>query len=69
MIYSPAMKRRELERLDRELSLYLDGLSHCVKRRDQRQSFTMYVTGLLLDGERKSLQPMAMRLVDSPKRA
>jgi SRSO17 transposase len=59
------MKRRELERLDGELSLFLDGLSECVKRKDQRRSFVMYVTGLLLDGERKSLQPMAMRLVDS----
>lgn len=61
------MKRRELERLDSELSLFLDGLSECVKRKDQRRSFVMYVTGLLLDGERKSLQPMAMRLVDSAK--
>jgi SRSO17 transposase len=60
------MNRRELERLDSELSLFLDGLSQCVKRKDQRRSFVMYVTGLLLDGERKSLQPMAMRLVDSP---
>lgn len=60
------MKKRELERLDSELSLFLDGLSECVKRKDQRRSLAMYVTGLLLDGERKSLQPMSMRLVDSP---
>jgi SRSO17 transposase len=59
------MNRRELARLDSELSVFVDGLIGCVKRKDQRRSFAMYVTGLLLDGERKSLQPMAMRLVDS----
>ena len=58
------MKRRDLDRLDLELSTYLDGLSSCLRRSDQRRSFSWYVTGLLLDGERKSIEPMAGRLVD-----
>lgn len=59
------MNRRDLERLDSELTMYLDGLSGCLKRSDQRRSFVWYVTGLLLDGERKSTEPMAGRLVNS----
>jgi SRSO17 transposase len=59
------MKRRDLDRLDTELTLYLDGLSGCLKRSDQKRSFVWYVTGLLLDGDRKSIEPMAGRLVDS----
>jgi SRSO17 transposase len=59
------MKRRDLERLDSELAVYLDGLSRCLRRSDQRRSFVWYVTGLLLDGERKSIEPIAGRLVDN----
>jgi SRSO17 transposase len=35
-------------------------------REERRRSLGLYVTGLLLDGERKSIAPMAARLVDSP---
>jgi SRSO17 transposase len=61
------MKKRELERLDGELSGFVEGLSECFVRCDQRRSFSLYVTGLLFDGERKSVQPMAKWLVDSTK--
>ena len=57
------MKRRELEKLEKELEGYLDELiggEHVPRQR----SMELYVTGLLLDGERKSIEPMAGRLVD-----
>ncbi len=60
------MKRSDLERLDTELTQYLDGLSTFLRRSDQRRAFVWYVTGLLLDGERKSIEPIAGRLVDEP---
>ena len=60
------MRRRELDRLDLELSTYLDGLSRYLRRSDKRRSFGLYVAGLLLDGERKSIEPMAGRLADKP---
>src|SRR4051812_42108408 len=61
------MKRRDLDRLDSELTMYLDGLMGVFKRSEQRRAFVWYVTGLLLDGERKSIEPMAGRLVDDIK--
>ncbi len=60
------MKRSDLERLDSELTQYLDGLSMFLRRSDQRRAFVWYVTGLLLDGERKIIEPIAGRLVDEP---
>jgi SRSO17 transposase len=60
------MKRKDLDRLDADLSQYLDGLSSFLPRRDQRRALGWYVTGLLLDGERKSIEPIAGRLVDDP---
>jgi SRSO17 transposase len=60
------MKRKTLERLDRELEAYLSSLTDVLGRADRRASAMWYVTGLLLDGERKSLAPMAARLVDDP---
>lgn len=59
------MKRQELRRLDRELSRFLDQLLVDLGKPAQR-SAALYVLGLLLDGERKSIAPMAMRLSDHP---
>ncbi len=58
------MNRREIDRLDRELSGYLDDLLGGMGRKERRRAMAWYVTGLLLDGERKSIEPMAARLVD-----
>ena len=58
------MNRRELERLDRELREFLDTMTDEMGRPERRAAMRAYVTGLLLDGERKSLEPMAARLVD-----
>ncbi|MFP2924399.1 transposase [Pyxidicoccus sp. 3LG] len=35
-------------------------------RTERRRALGGYVTGLLLDGERKSIEPMAARLVEEP---
>lgn len=58
------MKPRELKRLDRELTAYVDSLVAGMGRPERRQAMADYVTGLLLDGDRKSIEPMAGRLVD-----
>ena len=61
------MNRRELTRLERELREYLDGMVEGMGRKERKAAMRNYVVGLLLDGERKSVEPMAARLVDSPK--
>jgi SRSO17 transposase len=58
------MKRREIERLDRELGGFIDSMVDGMGRPERRRAMGSYITGLLLDGERKSVQPMAARLVD-----
>jgi len=59
------MTPRELARLERELREYLDSMIEGMARIERRESMRNYVTGLLLDGERKSCEPMAARLVDA----
>jgi SRSO17 transposase len=58
------MNRRELARLERELREYLDGMVEGMGRIERKAAMRNYVVGLLLDGERKSVEPMAGRLVD-----
>jgi SRSO17 transposase len=58
------MNRRELKRLDDELSEYLDSMMEGMGRVERVAAMRSYVMGLLLDGERKSIEPMAGRLVD-----
>jgi SRSO17 transposase len=60
------MNRRELERLGRELREFLESMTDQMGRPERRAAMTAYLTGLLLDGDRKSVEPMAARLVDSP---
>ena len=59
------MNRRELKRLDQELDEYIESLVAGMGRTERRAAMGHYITGLLLDGERKSIEPMAARLVDS----
>jgi len=56
------MTRNQLRALDRELSAYLDEMVADMGRPERRHAMGLYLTGLLLDGERKSTQPMAIRL-------
>jgi SRSO17 transposase len=57
------MTPRELRRFDHELTALLEAMTSSMGRPERRASMGLYVTGLLLDGERKSMQPMAARLV------
>lgn len=56
------MDGRSLERLKRELEGFVGELLSDLPRRDQRAWATTYLRGLLLDGDRKSIGPMAERL-------
>jgi SRSO17 transposase len=58
------MNRRDLRKLDRELTEYMGSMVEGMGRTERREALGAYVTGLLLDGERKSIEPMAARLVD-----
>ena len=60
------MNQRALGKLERELTEYVETLVEGMGREERRRAMGLYVTGLLLDGERKSIEPMASRLVDSP---
>jgi SRSO17 transposase len=51
-----------LKKLDRELTQFLDEMITGMGRPERRSALAHYITGLLLDGERKSVQPMAARL-------
>ena len=59
------MKPRELKRLEKELRDFLESMVEGQGRSERRAAMSNYVTGLLLDGDRKSVVPMASRLVDS----
>lgn len=58
------MTPAQLKRLERELNDYIDWLTEGMGRPERREALGLYLTGLLLDGERKSIEPLASRLVD-----
>ena len=58
------MRSTDLRRLEGELHEYLSEMLEGLGRRERVENLSWYVTGLLLDGERKSIEPMAARLVD-----
>jgi SRSO17 transposase len=60
------MNRRDLRKLDRELTEFIGAMVEGMGRTERREALGAYLTGLLLDGERKSIEPMAARLVDDP---
>lgn len=59
------MQARELRRLDQSLEGFLAKLTAELGRSERRRWASVYVRGLLLDGERKSIEPMASRLGES----
>jgi SRSO17 transposase len=59
---------KQLKKLDRELSQFVEDLVAGMGRTERREALSLYVTGLLLDGERKSIEPIAARLVDDPEK-
>jgi SRSO17 transposase len=58
------MDARQLEDLRTELAGFVADVFASVPRRDQRAKSDCYLRGLMLDGRRKSVQPMAERLPD-----
>lgn len=56
------MNRRELTRLRRELEAFVRAMTEGMGRSERREALGHYITGLLLEGERKSIAPMAERL-------
>src|SRR5688500_9685767 len=63
------MTPHALKKLDRELSAFIAEMTGDMGRPERRAAMGHYISGLLLDGERKSVQPMAARLVDDPAQA
>jgi SRSO17 transposase len=56
------MTPQSLKALDRRLQQFLEDLLEPMGRKERRGWARVYVQGLLLDGERKSIEPMAERL-------
>jgi len=56
------MTESEIERCRKRLEQFLADLLEPLGRRERRYWSSVYIRGLLLDGERKSIEPMAARL-------
>src|SRR3989337_3820225 len=56
------MKPREIERFRLKLEAFLADVVLSVGRTERRQHAEEYVRGLLMDGERKPIEPIADRL-------
>jgi SRSO17 transposase len=56
------MTPRELQALDQRLTVFLEDLLAPLGRKERRHWARVYVQGLLLDGERKSIEPLARRI-------
>jgi len=63
------MKPREIERFRMKLEAFLADVVLPMGRKERRQHAEEYVRGLLMDGERKSIEPMANRLPDGDVQA
>jgi SRSO17 transposase len=56
------MKKQQLKSLDRRLSQFLRDLLEPMGRSERRHWARVYLQGLLLDGDRKSIEPIAERI-------
>src|SRR5699024_10378237 len=56
------MRRDEVERVRAELDEFAGEVFSSLTRRDQRDKGGLYLRGLMLEGRRKSMQPMGDRL-------
>jgi SRSO17 transposase len=63
------MTPRELKALDHRLTAFLEDLLAPLGRKERRRWARVYVQGLLLDGDRKSIEPMASRIPDADVQA
>lgn len=55
-----------VKKLDDALEAFAGSLLEGMGRPERRRAMAWYIEGLLLDGVRKSIEPMAARLVDKP---
>ncbi len=58
------LSERELSRVRGRLVEFTGEIFDSMRRKDQRRWGEVYVRGLMLDGKRKSIEPMAARLAD-----
>src|SRR3989339_1903414 len=63
------MKPQELKALDARLHAFLDDLLAPMGRSERRHWARVYVQGLLLDGDRKSIEPLAQRIAEADVQA
>jgi SRSO17 transposase len=56
------MKFSQLQSLEKQLSDFVEQFAPVLGRSERRYWCKLYLTGLLLDGERKSIEPLATRL-------
>ena len=63
------MTDAQLDRCRKRLEQFLVDLLEPVGRSERRHWGSVYVRGLLLDGERKSVEPMSRRLPDGNEQA
>ena len=58
------MDRRSLAKLRRELEEFATYLTEGLGRQERRAALMQYISGLLLEGERKAIAPMAARMTE-----
>src|SRR5437899_12418177 len=63
------MTDAQMERCRKRLEQFLVDLLEPIGRSERRHWGSVYVRGLLMDGERKSVEPMAKRLADGNEHA
>ena len=56
------MNERALRSADKRLESYLARMTACMSRKEQKRWAGYYLRGLLLDGQRKSIEPLAARV-------
>src|SRR5690625_1241223 len=56
------MEQRDIEQVRAQLDAFVSDVFVSLKRRDQRDKGGLYLQGLMLEGRRKSMQPMGDRL-------
>jgi len=57
-------REREIEQFRLKLEAFLSDVIFCMGRKERGQHAKEYIRGLLMDGERKSIEPIANRLPD-----
>ena len=57
------MKVADFKKFEKELGAFVEDFAPELGRTERRYWCKLYLTGLLLDGERKSIEPMARRVL------